>query len=312
MFGWLSGLFLGWSLGANDTANCFGPAVTSRMVPWRTAALLTSIFVILGAVLQGEQGIETLRRLAPQDAGHGAIEAFAAALTVAGMTLLKLPVSSSHAVVGAIVGVGLIQHDLHLAGLGKILICWLGTAPGAMLIFFAVHKTLTFGLRVWRPSLFTLDPFLRGGLVLCGCYAAYALGANNVANVAAVFVDERNVSTPLAALIGGVAIAVGTLTFSKPVILMIGEGIARLDSVSALSSVLSMALTVHLYAVLGVPVSTSHAIVGAILGLGLIQGLQVIRWRTLGRIGLAWLLTPVIAAGAAIVLFILDHLKYHP
>jgi PiT family inorganic phosphate transporter len=159
---------------------------------------------------------------------------------------------------------------------------------------------------------FSLDPILRVGLLLCGCYAAYALGANNVANVAAVLVDDRFFTAPVAALLGGLAIAAGTLTFSKPVILVVGDGIAHLDSLSALSSVLSMALTVHLYALLGVPVSTSHAIVGAILGLGLVHGLQVIRWRTLGRIGLAWLLTPVAAAGAAILLYVLEHLKYQP
>jgi PiT family inorganic phosphate transporter len=282
------------------------------MVPWRVAALLTSVFVILGAVLQGANGIETLGRLTPQNATNGTIEAFAAALTVAGMTWFRLPVSSSHAVVGAIVGIGLVQRNLAWAGLSKILICWLATPLGAMVLFFGVHKVLTILLRVWRPSLFTLDPVLRGGLLLCGCYAAYALGANNVASVAIVFVSAGNLSAPAAALLGGVAIAIGVVTFSKPVIFMVGEGIARLDSLSALSSVLSMALTVHLYALLGVPVSTSHAIVGAVIGLGLVHGLQVIRWRTLGRIGLAWVLTPILAGAAAIVLLLLNHLKYQP
>ncbi|HNX78362.1 MAG TPA: inorganic phosphate transporter, partial [Prolixibacteraceae bacterium] len=48
-----SGLFLGWSLGANDAANIFGTAVGTRMVRFRTAALIGSVFVILGAMMQG-------------------------------------------------------------------------------------------------------------------------------------------------------------------------------------------------------------------------------------------------------------------
>ena len=54
---YLGGTFLGWSLGANDSANVFGTAVTSKMVSYKLAIFLTAIFVILGAVLQGEAGI---------------------------------------------------------------------------------------------------------------------------------------------------------------------------------------------------------------------------------------------------------------
>lgn len=312
MFGWLSGLFLGWSLGANDTANCFGTAVTSRMVPWRRAALLAAFFVILGAVLQGSDGIETLRRLAPASARNAAIEALAAALTVALFTVLKQPVSSSHAIVGAVIGIGVAQRHLHFAGLNKIVLCWIGTPLGAMLFFVLFYGLLTRLSRAWRPSVFTLDPILRGGLVVVGCYAAYALGANNVANVALVFVNSESLTPRLAALLGGVTIAAGVLTFSRPVIMTVGLGITRLGSFEALVAVLATAVTTHIYALLGVPVSTSHAMVGAVLGLGLVQGLQVIRWRTLAQIGLAWVATPLLAAGLAMLFYYVEHLQFVP
>ena len=63
MFSLIGGLFLGWALGANDAANVFGTAVASRIITFRNAAILCSIFLIIGAVLQGEGGIHTLSGL---------------------------------------------------------------------------------------------------------------------------------------------------------------------------------------------------------------------------------------------------------
>ena len=71
-----SGLFLGWSLGANDAANIFGSAVGSKMVSFRKAAIIASIFVILGAVIQGAGASDTLGKL-------GAVNAIGGSFTVA-------------------------------------------------------------------------------------------------------------------------------------------------------------------------------------------------------------------------------------
>ena len=71
-----SGLFLGWTLGANDAANIFGSAVGSRMVSFTRAAVIASVFVILGAVIQGAGASDTLGRL-------GSVNAIGGAFTVA-------------------------------------------------------------------------------------------------------------------------------------------------------------------------------------------------------------------------------------
>jgi PiT family inorganic phosphate transporter len=310
MFGWLSGIFMGWSVGANDTSHCFGTAVSSRMVPWRLAAILMAFFVILGAVLQGAEGIETLRKLAPQTPQNAAVCAFAAALAVALMTLFKLPVSSTHAIVGAILGIGLMQGQVRTEGMQKIAVCWVGTPLGAMLAYIALHLLLSRWIRRRRPALFTLDPMIRGALIICGCYAAYALGANNVANAAAMLVDATGMEVRTGAALGGLAIAAGTLTFSRRVMHTVGNGIARIGSYEALLAVLSMALVTHLYAMLGVPVSTAHGIIGALLGLGFVQGMQVIHWRVLARVAIAWIATPVLAALLAIALYVFERLTY--
>ena len=75
----LGGLFLGWSLGANDAANVFGTAVGTRMVQFKTAALVCSVFVILGAIISGAGTTETLGKLGTINALPGAFAACVAA-----------------------------------------------------------------------------------------------------------------------------------------------------------------------------------------------------------------------------------------
>jgi PiT family inorganic phosphate transporter len=306
MLALFTGVFLGWSSGANDAANCFGTAVSSRMVSWRQAVLLAAPLVVVGAIVEGAAGLQTLTgltRLSPTGAGLGAL---AAAATMAWLTWRRLPVSASQAVVGALVGRGLVAGELHPAGLGKILACWVGTPIGAMLVAGVLYYVLRWPLRLWRPSVFTLDPLLRLGLIACGCYGAYALGANNVANVASFLLAGGHLGALGAVTLGGLAMAGGILTFSRGVMLTVGRGITPLDGFSALVVVLAQALTVHFYAKLGVPVSATQAIVGAVLGLGLVKGVHILNLRALTRIVGGWLLAPVLAAvlGAGLALAI--------
>ena len=98
----LGGIFLGWSLGANDAANVFGSAVSSRMLKFWTAAILAAAFVLVGALVEGQSGIETLQSLTVFTSDQAIVASVAAAITVTLMTLLGLPVSTSQAVVGAI------------------------------------------------------------------------------------------------------------------------------------------------------------------------------------------------------------------
>ena len=320
---YVGSLFLGWGLGANDSANIFGTAVSSRMVKFRVAALCTAVFVIIGAVVQGRAGIETLAyslhkqpsqtsQIAPIQSTNqdpkseirnpkstapleeAMIMSFAAAITVIFMTLRKLPVSTSQAIVGAIIGMGIMKHDVNLQGLEKVVLCWIGTPIGGMIftiIFYFLFKKI---FDIWKPSVLQYDFTLRILLILAGCYGAYALGANNVANVAAVFVTSGSLSVNQAAWFGGIAIALGVLSYSKPVMETVGCGIAKLNAFMAFITVLSLSATIYVYALIGVPVSTTQAIVGAVFGISLIKGAQTINFLTIKRITVAWIMTPII------------------
>jgi len=298
----LAGGLLGWGLGANDAANVFGTAVSSGMVRWGRAVLLSAVFIMLGAGLQGTEGVHTLSGLTAQQTDTAGFAALAAAATLVLMTTLRLPVSASQAVVGGLVGLGLAQRDLNLDGLAKVVVCWVGTPVGAMAFSSVLYVSLRRVLRFTGPSVFAQDTLFRVGLTMCGCYGAYALGANNVANVASFFAVYEAVSTRSAVLMGGLFIALGVLTFSRGVMMTVGRGVTPLDAFSALVVVISQAVTVHVYALLGVPVSTSQAVVGAIIGIGLVKGIQIINGRVLARVAVGWIATPFVAAAVGYTL----------
>lgn len=312
MLSLLGGIFLGWSLGANDAANAFGPAVTSRMLKFWYAAVVAAVFVLLGALAEGQAPIETLKSLTSLSLKQAIVSSVAAAATVTVMTLLGFPVSTSQAVVGAILGIGFMNRQLDMSQMSKVLVCWFGTPIGGLLIAVILFKALGAVFNRLNIDLFQSDILLRLLLISAGSYAAYALGANNVANVTAVFVGAGHLNIFWATLIGGLSIAFGIITFSRPVMETVGTKLVRLDPFSALIVVMAEAITVHIYTLVGVPVSTSQALIGAVLGVGLIKGINTVSKQTMTGILLAWFLTPAIACFISISLYFAMNLKYVP
>ena len=302
-----SGLFLGWTLGANNSANVFGTAVATRIVSLRKACFLCALSVVLGAMLQGTAGIKTLSGLTEQNITTAVIISISAAVTMTIMTYLRIPASTSQSVVGAILGVGLAAGSASLSGLVKILICWVATPIGSIVIACIVYKLLGWIIHNVPMSMLTRDKILWSGLLIAGTYGSYALGANNVTNSTGIFSGLiSGISDKHLAVIGGLAIAFGAITYSKRVMLAVGSGIMPLDAFSALVAVLAMSVTVHVFAVIGVPVSTSQGIVGAIIGIGFMRRVRAINYKTLGHIGFGWIMTPLVslvlaAAGIAIL-----------
>lgn len=303
-------VYLGWSLGANDAANIFGTAVSTRMIRFSTAALLASAFVLVGALLEGYEGLHTYSELSQQNLQTAGIVSLAAALTVTVMTLLKMPVSTSQAVVGAIIGVGILRHDVNAAGLTKVVACWIGTPVGAFLIAMLLYLILSRLFNRWNLSIFGHDRVLKTGLILAGCYGAYALGANNVANVTGPLAAAGVLTPRQAVLVGGLSIGLGIITFSRGVMGTVGKGIIRLDAFSALIVVMAEAATVHVYAIIGVPVSTSQAVVGAILGIGVLKRIEATNWRAVRGIFSGWMATPLVAGLMSAGIYFVLHLEY--
>ncbi len=319
-----SGIFLGWSLGANDAANVFGTAVGTQMLRFKTAALICSIFVILGAVVSGAGATNTLESLGAVNAIAGSFTvAASAAFTVFWMSKLKLPVSTSQTIVGAIIGWNIYTHsptDYQI--LTKIVATWIlcpilaGIFATILFIAFRAFFNKT------KTHLFRLDLYTRLGLIIVGAFGAFSLGANNIANVMGVFVSvspfrDFNLlglvtfsGVKQLFLIGGVAIAVGVYTYSRKVMETVGRSLFRLSPEAALIVVLSHALVLFLFASQRleqwlishglppfplVPVSSTQAVIGAIIGIGILKGAKGINYGLLGEIALGWVITPIVA-----------------
>lgn len=321
LLGLSSGMFLGWSLGANDGSNVFGTAVASHMIRFATAVKLSAVFVILGGLVNGPAAMDTLGGLGQIDLLAGAFAtALAAAVAVAGMTWAGMPVSTSQAVVGALIGYRLFQHgSLDVASwhlLRTIVISWVACPILAAATAFLLYKLMA-GIFRWLPMpLFVLDRWLRFGLLAVGCYGAWALGGNNMANVVGVYTrldlfDSVRMGpwifsqSRMLALLGGLAIALGVATYSYRVMMTVGRDLAKLDALTALIAVLAEALVVDFFAhpwqlgtfaLPAVPVSATQALVGGIFGIGLARGIQTIKKRVLSNIVISWGVTPLIAA----------------
>ncbi|OAA28416.1 phosphate permease [Kosmotoga arenicorallina S304] len=293
-------LFFGWSLGANDASNVFGTAVTNGIVKFRIATIISAVFIIIGALIDGPRGLETISSLSSQTLLSAAIASLSAAATVTLMTWLGLPVSSSQAMVGSILGIGILKANVQWHILVKVVLAWLGTPIGGIIFGFLGYKVFARYFNRIR-SLRVQDLTIKVAAIIIGAYGSYALGGNNVANVTGIFAGI--IPVELAALIGGISIAFGVLTFSKRVMLTVGKEIVALDSFSAVIAVFGESVTVWIYALIGVPVSTSQAIVGAVIGAGLARGSVNVNAKTIKRIVLGWLETPLVSGILAILLF---------
>ncbi|MEW6381116.1 MAG: inorganic phosphate transporter [bacterium] len=291
----VAGIFLGWALGVNDTAKALGAAVSTQMISYRDACLLSAGFIILGAIMDGNAGIRTLGSLTSQTNNSAFVACLAAAMTIGILTLLRLPVSASHAMVGGILGIGMFSGQINWGALEKVLICWILTPVGGALIASAAFIILGRILRLINLHFLKYDRLMRVSLFLVGCYSAFSMGANNAANATGLFFKAGMLTLSQATLIGGLSIALGALTFSRGVMQTLFSRILLMDAFSALIMLLSVALTLHTFARIGVPVSISQAAIGAVLGIGMVKNFRLISLTTLFQIMMGWLFTPAMA-----------------
>ncbi|MCT4661607.1 MAG: inorganic phosphate transporter [Tissierellales bacterium] len=318
-----SGLFLGWSLGANDAANVFGTAVGAKVIKFKTAAVIMSIFVVIGAVASGSGASHTLGKLGAITSLSGAfIVALASALTVFWMTRYGLPVSTSQAIVGSIIGWNIYSSNpTSMSTLSKIVLTWvLCPVLSALfsIIFYKIFKNRTEQL---KTNIFMRHYYIRTGLLVVGAFGAYSLGANNIANVMGVFTNSIQLPSidlglftvnniQILFFLGSVAIAVGVFTYSKKVMMTVGNSIYKLSPATALIVVFSSSFVLFIFASVSlqnlfislgippiplVPVSSSQAVVGAVIGIGLGKGDKNINFSKLKKISAGWIFTPTIS-----------------
>jgi PiT family inorganic phosphate transporter len=218
-----------------------------------------------------------------------------AAIVISVSTYFSLPASISQAIVGAILGTSIITGTADFTILYQILICWVLTPLGALLFSIALYKLVGYMFNIFLTNIYQRRAVVTAGVLVAGCYGAYTFGANNVANVTGAYAGSSMLTPFTAAVTGGLSMALGVLTYSYKVMETVGKKVVPLDAFSAFVATMANAITLHLFTQVGVPVSSTQAIVGAVVGVGLIKDYRTVSLRMITAIGIGWVVTPLSA-----------------
>jgi PiT family inorganic phosphate transporter len=295
-----AGAYVGWNIGANDTANCVGTTVGCGLISYKRAVILVSVFVIIGAMVDGGHVMKTV--------GRGIINepldylAIFVALVCSGFfvtlaTFYRVPTSTSQAIVGGVLGIGLATGaEIQYSKLITIAESWVLCPILVLGLSYGLYSLLTLFIRHLRVGNLLIQNALGWLSIMSSCYLSYAMGANNAGNAVGPIANLGIINPQILLAIGGVSIAIGAITYGRKVADTVGKGITPLDIPGAFIAQVSSGFGMHIFSLMGIPVSTSSAIVGAVVGVGLVKGAKSISKKTIMVILAGWVLTPTLAA----------------
>lgn len=288
-----------------------GMAYATGAIGRNRALVGMAILTVAGAALAsgkvvGNIGLNLVDTPALSDVSAAAVVTTAFALTTV-YNYAKVPTSTIQIFVFSLVGVALESGlPVRWGNIGALVGIWVAAPVAAVGVGFLLTRVLSRSRAVvgkapgsppgtWGPA---------QGLVLMGLAASFAMGANDVANATAVFISTRLTDVMLAGVIGGVALAVGVLTWGGRLLSTVAADIVKVDRPMALAAQSAQAVVILATVVLlGAFTSMNQALIGGMAGAGLARGQRTIQWPVLRGVLLGWAVGPVsgLAAGAAVV-----------
>lgn len=318
---------MAWNIGANDLANAMGTSVGSGALTLTKVTIIAGVLELTGAVFFGDRVVTTVAKgivpIGGLDSHVVALGALAAILSagfwITLATYKNLPVSTTHSIVGAMTGFGLAAATTGLMGIGeiewavlvKIVMSWiisplLGGAL-AFTVFWLVKRCLL--SRV--DDVDRLEHFFGFLQIGSAMYVALAHGSNDVANAvgplaaalqALGLVSGGEIPTWVL-LVGGLGIVIGLATWGYKVIETIGHQVTELTPTRGFSAEFATATVVIMHSYSALPISTTHVLVGSVIGVGLAGGLEAVDLDVIGKIIFSWIITVPIAAALSAVLY---------
>ncbi len=289
------GALMGFGIIAGGLSTVKWSTVTAVVSSWVLSPIVGCILaffvfrVIVKLIFATENPVRSARIVGPVIIGF-------TAMLITSSLFLKTPLSSK---------LGLSEEDgVLIAGVVAVIV----GALGILLLRRVKSKP--------GEEYKTVEGIFRKLQIVTSCYVAFAHGANDVANaigpVASIIPLAQGipvgstVEVPISLLaLGGFGIAVGCMTWGQRVMRTVGGRITSLTNTRGFSVDFGAATTVLVASKLGMPISTSHTVVGAVIGVGLARGLEAIDLSIIKKIVVSWLLTLPIAAGTSIVIFII-------
>lgn len=298
------------SLGANDAATPTDCAVGAGVISVNQAVLLFALFTGIGAILQGFMVMKTIGKgIVPEIDLIGALAvSITAAVWVLFCSYHGLDVSVTYASIGSVIGYGIVAHGtekINLNIIQKVVLSWISSPFCSMAIAYVIYTALRIMLerRPWTPRIQKMISIMLIGSL---CFSAYSFGANDVGNATGVYVTvaEKLGRLPdynamlLLSILGATGIAIGGLTWGRRVIETVAFRITRLDIIMGFAAEISNAVVVYLFTTIpymlfgyGLPISTSLASNGSIIGVGLAKSYKSINTRTIVRLVITWVIT---------------------
>ena len=199
--------------------------------------------------------------------------------------------------------------DLTEAVIGSLILGLVGAGLGAVLI-----RRVHLGAKDPRHRFSQVERIFVVLQILTACAIAFAHGSNDVANAigplaaVAYAVQELDLGgkapvEPWMLAIGGIGIVIGLATWGYRVMETVGKRITELTPSRGFAAQLAAATTIVVASRLGIPISTTHTLVGAVLGVGLARGISALDLRVVGKIIISWVATLPIAAGLSIFFY---------
>ncbi|MCD6372622.1 MAG: anion permease [Thermococcus sp.] len=284
--------FMAWAVGANDSAKAVGTAVGSGVIGFKQSVLLIGVFTTLGTVIGHSAVSGTITGLAGgMSPSQITLVLFSAASAVTIASLWGRPISTTQSIIGALIGSSLaLELPVDWVTIARIVSAWILSPLLAALLSIAIY-------RLYKPflarikGLKNLELTQKWLVFLASAYSAFNLGTNELGNVIGL---SQSASLSGSNIFIALAMTFGTLTFSRKVIMTIGKDISPLGPTSAFSSQFGAAIAVSSANLLGLPVSSGQAIVGAISGLGIYKGERVNK-KLLLDIAKSWIKAPLFA-----------------
>ncbi len=288
-------ILIAFGIGSNDTSNALGICIGCGVIKLRRALLLFGCFVLIGILVQGQKVMDTVGK----DLVEVNLSIISISLSVAAFLIIvsnwkKLPLSTHQVIIGSLAGSAIASGaEVNFTALLEIVVSWI-ISPlvaffSAMLLYRAMEKTIS------KLSLFRIERILRALLVFSGILIAYNTGANELATILGPVIHSGLIEQIRASLIGSLFVFLGAVILSHRVIETIGKGITTLDPYSGFAAQFGAGMCVLFFTFLGMPISTTYCIIGAISGVGMSKGMKTVKLDLIRKILANWVLAPSLA-----------------
>ena len=304
--------------GFNDSANAIATIVSTRVLSPRRAVIWAAFFNFAAFLIFGTHVATTIGKgvvtLGVMDSAVICAALVGACLWDIIAWYLGLPTSSSHALIGGMLGATIIKAGhgaIIVPGIVKIL-AFIVISPVIGLFFGVLIGTLVHrGFRYFAPR--KVDKIFRKGQLVSAALFALGHGGNDAQKTMGIIttlllsagvISEFKVPTWVVIACQS-AIALGTLFGGWRIVKTMGQKVAKLKPVDGFCAESGAASSLYISTFLGIPVSTTQTITGAIMGVGSLHRLSAVRWSVAGRIVWAWILTiPCAGVVSALTYFI--------